>query len=198
MRENLKYILATIGVLLLGGAAISYFYYDQLIYPFTVHPIKEVHVHSDFLFYIMGEQVDLSQNKYQSTTTQILSPNIHLHDNIGTEIHRHAEGVTLADFLHSLGFTLTDSCITTDAQKTYCTDSSRSLLLFVNGTVVPKPTTYINQERDRILLYYGDPKDPSIASLLEKVPTDACLYSGTCPERGAPPSESCGLTCNIR
>jgi hypothetical protein len=198
MPENFKYILAIIGVILIGASVILYFYYDQIAASFSYKPIKEVHVHSDFLFYIHDKQIDLSGDKYQSSRTQILSPNIHLHDNIGTEIHRHADGITMSEFLHSIGFTLTDTCITTDAQEQYCSNDTDKLILFVNGAPVAHPSTYINQEQDHILLYYGDPNSPNIAVYESKIPSDACLYSGTCPERGPAPTESCGLTCDIR
>lgn len=196
--ENTKYIVGSIGILLLGGFFVYFQYSGQNLFPSTqiVTPV-EVHVHSDFLFYILDKRVDLTADKYQTTKTHTLKSDIHFHDNVDTQIHRHANGVTLADFLRSLGFTLTNDCITTDESKTYCSDDTDKLLLLVNGVKIENITSYITQQADQILLYYGDPNSPNISTYESQITNDACLYSGTCPERGKPPFETCGLTCEI-
>lgn len=157
----------------------------------------EVHVHADFLFYILDEQVDLTADKYQSSEGDVKHLSFHLHDNIGHVLHRHAAGVTLADFLNSIGFELTNECITDNGGETYCTNDENVLRLYVNGEIYETPHEYITQEGDRVLLYYGDPDSSAITAYLEEVTDEACIYSGTCPERGVPPPETCGATCEI-
>jgi hypothetical protein len=72
------------------------------------------------------------------------------------------------------------------------------VLLFVNGELYSAPyTEYEPVDDDSILLYYGDPQNESIQSYIEEIPDDSCYYSGTCPERGIAPPESCGLTCEL-
>lgn len=168
------------------------------------HPIgyvdsaEEVHVHSDFVLFIDGEIIDLSDDKYQSNAMQIMHEHIHLHDNNDDVIHRHDHGVTLATFFDSLGFTLTNDCITNDRGREYCTTEDQDLLVFINDERIIDFADYVNQEEDRILIYYGDPQDDAIITeLLLSVTDKACIYSGTCPERGTPPPESCGITCEI-
>lgn len=197
MNENFKYIFAVIAVLLLGACSFIYYHYGEISLYFVKAPAKEVHVHSDFSFYILGKKVDLTADKYQSSKAQILHPKMHFHDGIDTMIHRHAEGLTLREFLGSLGFTITNTCLTTDAKETYCTNAENSLLLFVNGKTVADIESYVPQEKDQILLYYGSPSSPDIQAYEGAITNDACLYSGTCPERGKPPFETCGLTCEI-
>ncbi|MEM9336834.1 MAG: hypothetical protein AAGA35_03195 [Patescibacteria group bacterium] len=167
------------------------------------HPVgyaeheDEVHVHSDFVVSIAGETIDLSDDRFMTSSTQTLHPHIHLHDNNGNIIHRHEHDITLGAFFESLGFPLTNDCITTEAGVEYCTNDKQALLLFVNGVVTPSIADYVNQEEDQLLVYYGSPNAPEIPELLEAVSDESCVYSGTCPERGVAPPESCGLTCEL-
>lgn len=157
----------------------------------------KVHVHSDFAMYINGSKVDLTDGKYQSTTYEPKHLTFHLHDGVDTMLHRHADGVTLGDLFDSLGFTLTNDCLTTDPGEEYCTSEEKVLRLYVNGKNQDTLFDYITQEEDRILLYFGDNNPTQIQMLNESITDEACIYSGTCPERGDPPYESCALTCEI-
>ena len=69
--------------------------------------------------------------------------------------------------------------------------------LIVNGERVMDIAGYINQGEDKILIYYGDVTSPLISDYVGAISEDACIYSGTCPERGVPPPENCGLTCEV-
>lgn len=155
------------------------------------------HVHADFKIYIGTETIDLSAEKYMTTVTQELSEHVHLHDGDGDVEHIHLEGVTFAEFLKTLGLILTESCLTYD-EKEYCSDKNKELSLFVNEEKYQEQvTSYIPKDEDRILLFVGNSADVSIQTLLDSVTDDACYFSGTCPERGIAPPESCGLTCEL-
>jgi hypothetical protein len=154
----------------------------------------DVHVHSDFLMVINGESADLTGSEYQSGIEQVLHKHSHLHDGNDDVLHRHAEGITLTEFLSSLGFTLTNTCLSTDTGEAFCSNQTSSLHLFVNETEISPITIYIPQEEDKILLFYGA-DEPS--SYFADITADACIYSLTCPERGTPPPESCGITCEL-
>lgn len=158
---------------------------------------EEVHVHSDFMMVINDQRLDFTDDKYQSRIDQILLEDFHLHDNNDEVIHRHADNLTLVMFLDSLGYTLTNQCLTTDTNEEYCSNDAEVVQLFVNGQEVADIEGYIPQERDQILVYYGDPNSELLETYFNEVTDDACIYSGTCPERGTPPPESCGLTCEI-
>lgn len=162
------------------------------------HPPTEVHEHADFLMVLDGQTIDLSLDKYQSgLETGVKHSGIHLHDNQGNILHRHAEGVTIGDLLTSIGFELTSDCITTDTGETYCEDADKALLLYVNGLPQDPIAEYIVADEDQVLLYYGDQNLAELQSLLGSITDEACIYSGTCPERGTPPPEACGLTCEV-
>jgi len=171
--------------------------YDNFLEKDATYYNDTIHVHADFLAYINNERLDLTDEQYQSSTEQILHRNFHFHDNKDNIIHRHAADLTLAEFLASLGFTLTNTCLSTDAAESYCTDNESALQLFVNGEVIGDITAYVPQDEDRILLYYGAPEAIELDAYLAQITDESCIYSGTCSERGTPPPESCGLTCEI-
>ncbi len=187
------------GVLISIAAGFIYFQYiADPLGPFALDKnTEEVHVHSDFLMYINGNRIDFTDDKYQSATGHMLLEDFHLHDNNDSIIHRHAAGLTLSMFLNSLGYSLTDDCLITDSDLKYCTNEERQTALFVNGTPVKNVDSYIPQETDQILVFYGEVDSPKLTSYLSEISSDSCIYSGTCPERGTPPPESCGLTCEI-
>ena len=195
-----RHLLAFITGFLIAVLAGYYLYLQKET---GTHPIgyadstEEVHVHSDFIVYLDGQAIDLTADKYQTTAAQTKHKHIHLHDNNDDVIHRHDHDITLKDFFDSLGFTLTNDCIVTDAGVEYCTNDTNQLQLYVNGTEVSNITDYINQEEDRLLMYYGDPEAGIVSFLLDEVTDKACIYSGTCPERGTPPPEACGITCEL-
>ncbi|HEY0964443.1 MAG TPA: hypothetical protein VGE31_01465 [Candidatus Paceibacterota bacterium] len=188
-----RILIASVFVLLLVVAGL---YMYERYNPFTYYDDK-VHVHSDFVIIINDQKIDLTAEKYQSSAESIRHKNVHLHDGDDTVVHRHADGITFAEFLGSLNFTLNDQCLRNDNGEEYCTDKTNTLVLFVNGEVEEDIDMYIPQEEDRILLYYGPKDNPHLNDYLESVTDEACIFSGTCPERGVAPPESCGLTCEI-
>lgn len=187
------------GVSVVIGSSFIYnpFSQDKTVWYEVGEKKDEVHVHADFAMYINDERIDLTDDKYQSKIDHILLTDFHLHDNNDKVLHRHAEGITLGNFLESLGFVFTNECITTDTGVTYCSDNQNSLSLYVNGTIMENAPSYVVQEEDQILLYFGKNENPALPVFMSEVTADSCIYSGTCPEKGTPPPESCGLTCEI-
>lgn len=172
---------------------------DTLWHLFDAHNhnhSEETHYHADVVVAVNGEPIDLSDDQYMSGIGQILAEHVHLHDNNDDVIHYHDTGITLASFLTSIGLDLNEQCLTYNEQD-YCTDDENVLRLYVNGTLIDNPTRYVAADEDQLLLYHGPDNQERINTLLQTITTDACIYSLTCPERGTPPPESCGLTCEI-
>jgi hypothetical protein len=157
----------------------------------------EVHVHADWKMIINDEHIRFTDAKYQSINGDVKHNDIHLHDYEDYVIHRHADGVTFADFLASLGFTLTNECLTTDNAQQLCNTEAAQPMLFVNGERYFEMTNYEINEADRILLYYGSPENPRLTEYINSVTDEACLYSGTCLERGYKTTSTCGITCEV-
>ncbi len=157
----------------------------------------EYHIHSDFLFYVNDEKIDLGIEELLTSAEQQLHSHVHLHDDNGEIVHMHKEEITFAEFLDSISITLTNDCLTFNEQS-YCSDEEEILELFVNYEPFNGPiTSYVPMDDDAILLYYGANDQATIKNYLDEIKDDACYYSGTCPERGIAPPESCGLTCEL-
>jgi len=199
-------LLPTFAALVAGILIGGFFTHTFFLAPTTeneLHPIAdpfdtEYHVHADFRIYVGDEQVDLSDEMFMTSNTQTVHKHAHLHDGNGEVKHIHAEGITFTEFLESLDITLTNSCLTISTQSPLCSDTQEEVLLYVNDQLYTDPLTqYVPVDDDRILLYFGSPANPNIETYIENIPADACFYSGTCPERGVAPPESCGLTCEL-
>lgn len=196
--DKKRYVLMLGGVVFLCILAIVYLKHETLSLLFNINrQSAEVHVHSDFAFYVLGTAVDLTGEQYQSSSQSIKHQKMHFHDSNDNVIHRHASGITFSEFMSSIGFTVTDTCLTMDTEVQYCTVTENILRLYVNGKPQTNIGVYIPKEEDKILLYYGDPTSSDLLKFQEAITDDSCLYSGNCPERGEPPTESCGLTCEL-
>jgi hypothetical protein len=174
------------------------------------------HTHADFAIRVLGQELDFSDARYMSGVSdddashdeegEYLHKHLHLHDDIGTVIHRHKPGLTLGDFLDSIGLHASAGCLTLDdAQfesidpgereswaltKDLCITGKHRWRMFVNGQERPYDPAYVFQDLDKILLTYGA-GDMVPQAELDALTDDACLYSRTCPERGDPPAENC-------
>ena len=170
-----------------------FLYQDQTTVPHS----NEVHVHADWLMVINDQPVDLTGDTYQSFSGDVKMADFHLHDNEDNVLHRHDDGLTLGMFLESIGFSLTNTCLTTDTNETFCEDTDHALALYVNGVRKKSPPNYVIEEEDQVLLYYGARDQALVDKYLGQITDESCVYSGTCPERGIAPPETCGLTCEI-
>ena len=163
----------------------------------ATHGQPYVHVHADFAMILDHELVDFTDDRYQSHADAVKHPSLHLHNNDGHIIHRHAEGVTLGDFFSSLGFSISDTLIITDAGGEYRATDHERVLFFVNGHQKTGIADYVIADEDQLLIYFGDPSDDRITTYLANLTDEACIYSGTCPDRGIAPSSDCGITCDV-
>lgn len=152
---------------------------------------KQVHKHADIAIFINGRQIDLSKKKYQSNEENHKHKYSHHHDQVGDIIHQHKSEVPLSEHFESLGMRLTDKCFQLDNGAEYCTNENNSLKMYVNGERVTNYSDFVFDDLDRILISYGPKTGPNIKEQLKQVTDKACIYSGKCPERGEPPSESC-------
>jgi hypothetical protein len=185
------------------GAGFVYLFLQTVTGPGYIHPIAdpfdtEYHVHADFQIFVGDTQVDLTDDMFMTTGTNKRSEDAHLHDGNGEVQHIHSENVTFASFLQSLGITLSADCLTLFEEDAMCSTPEQQVQLYVNEELYTEPLTeYEPVDDDRILLYYGNPENENVQTYNQEIPSDSCYYSGTCPERGIAPPESCGLTCEL-
>ncbi len=148
------------------------------------------HSHADFAVSIDSQLIDFSNEKYMSNEEKHLSKYFHLHDGMGTLIHRHQPGLTLGDFFSSLNITLSKDCVTLDDRQALCTEGTSRWRMVVNGEERLLDPSFVFEDTDKILLTYSA-SDTLWETEWQNMTDDACLYSRTCPSRGDPPTENC-------
>lgn len=158
---------------------------------------EDYHIHTDFLIQVEGETLELGTAELTTTSEQSLHSDAHLHNENGDVLHMHTENVPFIEFLESIKVTLPDGCLAVK-NITYCPSTDKVLRLYVNGVQFEDDIAeYIPADLDRVLMYYGVADNPELNTYLEAIPDEACIYSGSCPERGIAPAEECGLTCEL-
>jgi hypothetical protein len=120
-------------------------------------PVGSAHEHAAFLVKLDGVPIDFSQSKYQ-----VKSRLIHVENNDGSTLHRHATDVPFVEFLKSVDMDIRNGCFMGDDTREYCDTADKKLRYFVNGTETGSISDYVPNENDRILVIYGDENDNEI------------------------------------
>jgi hypothetical protein len=173
------------------------------------------HTHADFAVWVNGTQLDFTDDRYMSHAYEEgqepvrdvnpMRKYLHLHDGNGHIIHRHKPGLTIGEFMTSIGQPISTTCMTLDQHQfslldagwkdsyaitpELCNNGKFTWKMYVNGTEKTLDPSYVFTDIDKILFVYG--AGDMNQQLVEEMSDDACLYSRTCPERGDPPTENC-------
>jgi len=160
------------------------------------------HTHADFAIYIDGEKLDFSEMKYMSGVSwdegshdeadEYHDEHLHLHDEVGHVLHRHKPGLSVGQFLESLGFSMKEGCMKLDNGNSVCSTglNRNDWRMFVNEAEQDPDSSYVFEDMDQILFTYGSSEE-EVQLQLKDMTDDSCLYSRTCPWRGDPPEENC-------
>ncbi len=161
---------------------------------------QSVHWHADFALYIRGERYDFKQERFISDTEDELSENVHIHEPFHAIVHVHREGTTWREFFDSLGFELTDQCLTTPEGEQLCNSDAERLSFVLNGVRLDGLAFQDITNIDRALISFGSESDEDLMQQYAEVETEACILSGLCedrvPEGGLPPEACGGYECN--
>lgn len=188
-RPTLRRTVTTVGALLLL-VSLAMGWMVQRLQPLVP---ESAHEHADIAIRVRGQLLDLSAERFQSEAGHVLSDYAHLHDGIGTIVHKHARGVSYGYFLWTIRLPLAHGCMTQPSGLPLCDTDREYWTAIVNGQVEPNLRDREIRDLDRVLLSYGSETPTQLLSVYEEtVKDDACLYSETCPERGPAPQESCG------
>ena len=87
---------------------------------------------------------------------QVRSQYMHVENNDGNTLHRHATGVPVGEFFSSIGMNITDNCFTLENKTSYCSNGNSNLEFYVNGNKTNSIVNYVFNEDDRILIVYGN------------------------------------------
>jgi hypothetical protein len=162
--KNVRIIMIAVGIGIAVAIAAAVMAYSQAR-PYG--PVGSAHVHAGFAVMLNGQEIDFSQARYQVGATG--SQLIHMEGGDGTTLHRHATGVTIGEFLHTVRMDITDGCFVTDNSTQYCAQGDNRLLYFVNGEETDSIMDYVLEEDDRILITYGDLTEQQIQEQIDTV-----------------------------
>ena len=144
---------------------------------------QAVHWHADFALYIRGERYDFGQERFVSDEEDELSENVHLHGARVSVVHVHREGTTWREFFDSLGFELTDQCLTTPEGEQFCDSEAERLSFVLNGVKLDALAFQDVTDIDRALLSFGSESDGELMQQYAQVSDEACIVSLLCEER---------------
>ena len=147
---------------------------------------QPVHWHADFALYIRGERYDFNQERFISDEDDEVSGNVHIHNPRYSVVHVHREATTWREFFDSLGFELTDQCLTTPEGEQFCTSGSERLSFVLNGVKLDGLAFQDITDIDRALISFGSETDEELLAQYALVTDDACIVSLLCEERVPP------------
>lgn len=185
--ENRAIALGVTTLLLVGSGLM--FHYLLNVPEFKA---GSTHEHANLSVSIYNAPLDLRANRFQSSEGNVLSDYTHLHDGNGDVIHKHAEDVTWGYFFWTIGLPINQNCMVQPNGENLCDGEYGKWTALVNGEVVSDLRNTEINDLDRVLLNYGLEDIDELKVKASMVPDNACLYSGTCPERGEAPHEGCG------
>ena len=162
---------------------------------------QSVHWHADFALYIRGERYDFNQPRFVSDEEDELSENVHIHNPRHHVVHVHREGTTWREFFGSIGFELTDQCLTTPEGERLCTSDTERLSFMLNGVRLDGLAFVDITDIDRALISFGSETEAELLEQYAQVTDEACIVSLLCAERvpeGGIEDEPCtgGSECN--
>lgn len=108
------------------------------------HDLGSVHYHGTIEVVVDGERIDFSQSRYQ-----LQADAFHFEGGDGTRWHVHAQDVTLAWAMESLGIGVTQETVTFGGTTYDDADPDTSVSVTVNGNPVT-PSTYVLKQGDTI------------------------------------------------
>ncbi len=144
---------------------------------------QSVHWHADFALYIRGERYDFNQPRFISDEADELSGNVHIHNPRHHVVHVHREGTTWREFFDSLGFELTDQCLTTPDGERLCASDTERLSFVLNGVRLDSLAFVDITDIDRALISFGSETEGELLEQYAQVTDEACIVSLLCAER---------------
>jgi hypothetical protein len=150
-RKRYMRIIVPAVIAVVAISAVSAILYSPAANNPNYGPVGSAHEHAAFLVKLDGVPIDFSQGQYQ-----VQSNLIHVENNDGTTLHRHATDVPFGEFLQSVDMDIRNGCFIGDDGREYCDTADKKLRFFVNGTQIDSIADYVPNENDRILVIYGD------------------------------------------
>lgn len=109
------------------------------------------HAHANLFVTINNNLVEMAEDKYM-----LKNEVVHFENSNGLTIHKHAKGITVPYFLSTLGFKMTQTCLSLDTGEQFCNDGGKKLSMVVNGVFITDFNAYEIAQGDQVLVNYGN------------------------------------------
>ena len=187
MRSKLTFLKSNWFMLIVG---ILVGVFAVLAIRFATYKPLQVHYHANFAVYLNGVRDEFKgANYYQevaicSATNDISIPQqrAHMHDNINSVIHVHDHATTWGQFFENLGWIIGPNFIMTDDGTMYqaAGDSKPHILLNDQDyTDLTPMTNKVIDDKDRLLVSFGDISSQTLEQEYKTVPATAAHYDVT-------------------
>ncbi len=150
-------------------------------------PAEEVHYHSNFGLYVNGQREQFKNPLYYSEIEDSCSAEekeitanerAHMHENVYDVVHVEDNAVTWGHFFQNLGWVVDNNVIRTD-KLTLLPDDDNKITFVLNGEKVDFLVNRQIENRDRLLVNYGDSSDKDIQKYFTNVASTAEKYNNS-------------------
>lgn len=155
-----KTLLYTVIFAVIGG--VGYGIYLASISSPAIGPVGSTHEHVVFALFLDGVPLDFSPQRFQ-----VRNQRVHFEAGDGFLVHKHATGVTMGFFLDTLDIELNSTFIILYNGTEYVNQGGKTVKMLVNGVENNGFGEYVLNERDQILISYGDESQEEISGQLE-------------------------------
>jgi hypothetical protein len=152
----------------------------------TYQPEHDTHIHANFGIFINGERETFKAPRYYEEVKlcsmhENMTPQarVHMHNQESGVIHVHHDGVTWGQLFENLGWYVGPDFIRTP-DRLYTVDDVNKLNIVLNGDNLTGLSTITNElidNRDRLLLSYGDADKAELDAQYKTVPGNAEEYN---------------------
>ena len=148
-------------------------------------PENQIHYHANFAVFINGEREQFKGMQYYEeteasscTVEHVDSPleRAHMHGNVNDVVHIEDDLVTWGHFMQNLGWGMGDDYIKT-AENIYSNNKQGKVVFVLNGEQVDKVSDRIIQDKDKLLISYGEATNDELQNEYKMIPETAIQYN---------------------
>ena len=166
--KKLLAVVIIVSAIAISAAVIIQFGNVQIVafdVPIGVGPeIASEHVHGRLFVFVVDSVIWFDPEKYP----QFAFASDYIFLDLNKNIHRTANGATIAMLLDGLGITYTNECLTLNddfysfsgrpfEKKAYCNDSENEVSFYVNRVLIPEGgADYIIQDMEKVFVRYAE------------------------------------------
>lgn len=153
---------------------------------FATYKHEETHYHANFMVYINGKAEEFKDPTYYQpvemcTLVKEITPPVraHMHDNVGSVVHVEDHAVTWGQFFNNLGWNVGKTFIQTPDGLYTSEPGQNKLHIILNDkdlTDVNTITNMVINDKDRLLISYGDGDEQTLKDEFRSVPNNAAKF----------------------